>query len=737
MQRKSRSTWQTIGLVVLFITLLAMPSLLRVIYYYRGLYVPQTVPMPDHVKAVEEVPTAAHAFFQETDVATAKGTVVIDHAHGNTVQELELNVLLSRLAARGVDTVHLNEGDSLVETLRDAIAFVVIAPHTDFGPQEIEVVADFIRQGGRLLLVADPGRYAWKIEYDEYGWMYEVPVSDVTAVNSLGARFGLTFADDYVYNTARNAGNYQYVILNDLEESPLTAGLEEVIFYSAHSIPAGDQALITGDENTTSSLSEQSGDLALMSLGGQGHVLAVADLTFMTEPYNSTADNNRLIANIADFLVGGQRTYELADFPLFFGDDIKVVPMWNTEKPIAFKAEMLDRLALLKSAVEKTGRTLHWQPAVTDMDAIYVGLYGNVEFWPEVQQILASQGISFTLETVELERATPTPTPRLTPTPTPTPKTSPTPTPTPEPLKDWINFVDAGHLEAQEVALFYLGEQEGHQVLIVLAFSEAGLKDAAKILVSRDFEGCLVDENRMGFSMALCPVSFEEKDGEATPTPEPSEPSQEGGSILLVSDDDGTAMYEWWTSVYDFAEAASDLGYETAVWYTSLDGPVSLETMQEYDAVVWCTGDYQETDFNPTEDDLEAIVEYLDGGGRLILAGAFIGSAENSTSGILLDIQVAQADHPLAEGFEPDEVITLERFTAEEDYAPFILQESDPELIVFVRGPDSEFAGDPVITMDGDDLAGNKVIVFGFPIYLMPYEPRYLLATNAIQWLME
>ncbi len=38
------------------------------------------------------------------------------------------------------------------------------------------------------------------------------------------------------------------------------------------------------------------------SLSKEGKVLAIYDLTFITEPYNGILDNNQLISNIADWL---------------------------------------------------------------------------------------------------------------------------------------------------------------------------------------------------------------------------------------------------------------------------------------------------------------------------------------------------------------------------------------------------------------------------------------------------
>ncbi|MBN1935875.1 MAG: hypothetical protein JW934_14490, partial [Anaerolineae bacterium] len=282
---EKRSVWKTVGLVALFGALLVLPSLVRGFYYYRGWYDPGEIAKPGY--AVGDLPTVEMAAFVETDLAQAEGLVVVDRGHGNTFQEVELNVLLSRLTARGVENMTLNEGDDLSSALYNALALIVVAPHEPFTSAEVKAVQRFVEQGGRVLLVADPSRYAWETRYDEEFGEYQEIESDVAAINTLAASFGLAYSDDYVYNTVKNGGHYQYVILNEFADHTLTVNLEKVVLYAAHSLASVDEVLIAGDENTTSSLSEQAGGLTLLGLGGNGNVLAVSDLTFMTEPYNS------------------------------------------------------------------------------------------------------------------------------------------------------------------------------------------------------------------------------------------------------------------------------------------------------------------------------------------------------------------------------------------------------------------------------------------------------------------
>lgn len=746
-KRRVFSTLRAVGRILLFVALLIAPSLVRGGYYYRGLYSPPWVSRPDHTTV--DVPTVAAVAFADAEAQPGSGRVVFDRAHDNTVEDAELNVLLARLTTRGMEAAWLSADDALPSVLRAAAALVVIAPHKPFSAAEVEAVQRFVEQGGRLLLIGDPGRYSFRTEYDDYVGEYVVPVSDASALNSLASAFGLSFADDYIYNTTENAGNYQYVILRDFVESELTAGLEEVVFYAAHSLAAGDEMLVSANKRTTSSLSEQSGGLATVGLGGAGRVLAVSDLTFMTEPYSAVADNNRLIANIANFVAGAARTFGITEFPHFLGDEVDLISISDAAGNEALSVQFLDEGSALQRTLGSVDKKLYWstEPSAGH-DAFYLGLYKHLWLWPEVGEILAGRGISFTLETAERDRLalTPTPTPRYTSTPTSTSVISPTATPTPKPLRDWIHLAGVGPLEVKETALFYQNEYQGRQVLIVLAYGEEGLEAATSRLISGSFDDCLLDEDRFAdpaiVGLALCPTAFEAPEGEATPTPTPTPeeapettPTIETlGSVLIVSDDDGEGVYEWWTSAYQFYDIVAGQGYEPRMWSTGLDGEVTLEEMQSHRAVIWCTGDYQQEGGNPSAEELGAIGEYLGSGGRVILVGAFLGDPEERERGLLLDIRVAQADHPVADGFAVDQVIVLERLTAEEDYAPLLLGDVSPGGTVLVRGPDSEFAGEAALFVVEDEVVSSRQVVIGFPIYLLPYDVGNQLGANALRW---
>ena len=737
----AKSWLRGVGRVSLFLVLLLGPALARAAYYYRRPYVPPDVPRPDLARV--QVSGASSVPFSDEDVRSGSGIVVVDRSHGNRVDDAELNVLLARLTDRDMRATSVRPGDSLSGVLRTAAALVVVSPHALYSDDEIADVKRFVEQGGRVLLAADPSRYTVEAQFDEVSGERYVVQSDVPAINTLASAFGLAFADDYLYNTKENAGNYQYVILRDLAGGPLTEGVSEIVFYAAHSISASEEAVVRASSDTASSLREEGGTFATMALGEGGQVLAIGDFTFMTEPYNGSLDNNRLIANIADFIAGTRRTFGLTEFPHFLGSDVDLIPVFSDGDENAFSGTAVSEVAELQSALSSAGKRLHWRSeALGSHDLIYLGLYNGLEGTPKVAGMLAQQGITLTLETAERAwlALTPGPTPQAVQA-----ETTPTPTATLPPARDWIHLPGIGQVDAKENALFYQNEEAGQQVLVVLAFAEDGLRAALDRLLSGGFAGCLIDDDReadpVEASLALCPAEYA-MPAELAPTPTLPEDEMEeplpGGdvSILIVADDDGEGIYERWNSAYLLYDVVTAAGYEPQAWSTTYDGPVTAVQLEATDVVLWCTGDYQDEDGNPSPDELSMLEDYVQDGGSLLLIGAFLGDPEGRDRGLLLDIEVSDPGHPLVQGFEEGQIIELVRFGADEDYAPFTLLGLDGGRAAWVRGPASELGGEAVVASLEYEPLGGRLALVGMPLYLLPYEEGAQLGTNVLLWLL-
>ena len=265
----------------------------QTLFFYRGIY---SAP-PMNVYDVGDIQVSLHLPAEFIDVhGTGTGTVLIDSSHDNSFRPAELNLLAYRIISRGYSIEYSEGNASMEERLADASSYVVISPATAFSSEEVEQIKNFVDDGGRLMLIDDPTRPVQGSECSYYG-------SGSTAedkMNTLSTEFGIVYWDDYLYNLKDNDGNFRYIYLTDFENGSITKKLNKIVFYTACSISPLEKGMIFTDENTYSSAREVPGRYSPVVLT-DSNVLAIGDLTFLTEPYN-VLDNNQLISNIADFL---------------------------------------------------------------------------------------------------------------------------------------------------------------------------------------------------------------------------------------------------------------------------------------------------------------------------------------------------------------------------------------------------------------------------------------------------
>ena len=303
----------------------------RGFFFYSGFYNPPPSDIPSYKHIL--VPAAPSTEFSDNASDNISRTVLIDLAHDNNFEIDELNVLMLRLISQGLTIRFLKEKDELrkellgeeeeekeepldeedkkkeenqeeevldeekakeggeeeeleEEELKEALpvpnAFIIVSPQGEFSKKEKKTIGEFVDNGGKLLLIADPTKRG--------------------KINSLSLDFGLIFEPDYLYNMKENEINYRNIFVSKFKENEVTKNLEKVALYTVGSISSADGGIAFVDENTFSSLIETRGKLSPIALAQEAKVLAISDLTFMTEPYNGVLDNNQLISNIADWL---------------------------------------------------------------------------------------------------------------------------------------------------------------------------------------------------------------------------------------------------------------------------------------------------------------------------------------------------------------------------------------------------------------------------------------------------
>ncbi len=408
--------------------------------YYHGTYSPPALTRP----AVEEILLKSYAGAQEPlEVPPQRvGVALVDTGHVNRYNPAEADVLLSRIVARGYRIEFLRgrtpedrtvedfspDVEALEAKLRFASSLVVLVPGASYTPEEVALVKRFVRKGGRVLIVGDPTR--------------------TSEVNTLANGFGITFRDDYLYNVKQHEGNFQNVFFTRFTADPLTLGLQRVTFYVASSIAGTGEALVTADEDTLSSVLETNETLSPMVKDVTGRVLAISDFTFMSEPYRSVTDNDRLIANIADFLTTGRREFDLTDFPHIFNEGVDIV---------VTSPALLPQATLFKGLLLPTeGEVAFREREDFQRNTVVIGLFQDID---RVRHYLARANI--VLDDGKETRIT-------------TPFAPPI-------LKEGSG-------------LLYLDTQAGRRVLVVLAESPAAVDRLVKLLGTGEFRSGLVSD---------------------------------------------------------------------------------------------------------------------------------------------------------------------------------------------------------------------------------------------------
>jgi len=428
---------------------LLLVFLARSLYYYSGFYSPPDVPtsQPERVQALSE-PLGE-------PLASVEGltpTILVDTSHANRFDEEELSVLFGRIAAAGGRVVYHGFDDDLRQQLRSTGTFIVIANDGDFDASDMLAIDEFVRKGGRLLLIGEPTR-----------------LDDVNDLNSLAGQYGIIYQEDYIYNLVENDGSYLNVILRDFAASDLTAGLDEIVFQGAHSLRVAEGALVMGDENTYSSLREQPGDVTAVALTTNGQVLALPDLTFLTGPYNTFADNDLFIDNIVRFLLGAERSFDLLDFPYFFSSASADLVYNDTD---LLDATFEDSVRLRQALTDIGVQSLLTSAIDPGRPLIYVSLYDDKA--TAAFSALKAGGITTGTSDLTIE--------------------------------------DIGDFSRPDSALFYLHRtDDGVYQLYILADSQESIADGITILLEGRLSECLLSP-----TTALCRSAML-----ATPTPTP------------------------------------------------------------------------------------------------------------------------------------------------------------------------------------------------------------------------
>lgn len=360
--------------IIIAVLVLILPALTRALWFYRGLPERGEIATPDYASFAR--PEVSISTPDVEDIEATGGVVLLDGYHGNQFTLNEIEALTSAIQLRGGTLETVAESYSLETLLKTANAFVSVSPSVSFSQYEAQLLENFAKRGGKILVFTDATRNQLYFDYISGN---PIAYGDASAANSLLKRFGISVNDDYLYNTETNEGNFRNVLFDEFGKNELTFGLDEVALYGVRSVETDSGTiLLQGAETNLSSLDDaHHPDAGGAALSADENVAAFGDFTFLSAPYSVYTDNAALIQNLADFALSGSQTPSLELFPFLFKEDtVRIVVSPDLERDTS----LVTALGSLQSTLRLLNLKVEFSDDIPSSgDAILIGSFDAAE----------------------------------------------------------------------------------------------------------------------------------------------------------------------------------------------------------------------------------------------------------------------------------------------------------------------------------------------------------------------
>lgn len=233
----------------------------------------------------------------EPDADTA-GTVVIDDAHANRIQDSALTPFIRGLQRAGFE-IEFHEGGSLRSSLANASAFVIIDPGFGYSESEVAALQEFTGDGGRVLLFAEPNRITVS------GGLAPSITEQQANVERIATAYDLSFSPSFVYHQEDNDGNYKRVVAEPVNDAS-DAGDEVVVDTAAYVVSTGSATVLLRTPEETHTSGTDDVDRYAVAVR-TGNLIAVTDSSLLAPEEYNVADNEAFLAYLIEFLAGGDR----------------------------------------------------------------------------------------------------------------------------------------------------------------------------------------------------------------------------------------------------------------------------------------------------------------------------------------------------------------------------------------------------------------------------------------------
>lgn len=260
----------------------------------------------------------------EMDARAAGEVVVIDAGHGASIDDAQLEPLVTTLTENGAEVQFISgeRSESFNASLRRADAYVAFGAETGYTSGELAALEAFADAGGRVLMLNEPSQST------SLGGLIVVGAptggGGVPApMKELASRFGIAYGNGYLYDMQDYDLNYRNVYVSPSGGGDLTEGVDRLVFHESTPVTGGEAMFQTSETAELSQTRTQGHfDVVVRS----GNVVAVGDTSVVSQDYYRRADNEVLVGNLLDFLVSGEKRPENAPRPTDEGESPRPVP---------------------------------------------------------------------------------------------------------------------------------------------------------------------------------------------------------------------------------------------------------------------------------------------------------------------------------------------------------------------------------------------------------------------------
>lgn len=279
----------------------------------------ETFTSPDTVATVPEETGEV-----EMDARAAGEVVVIDAGHGASIDDAQLEPLVTTLTENGAEVQFISgeRSEDFNASLRRADAYVAFGAQSGYSNGELAALERFADAGGRVLLMKEPAQST------ALGRLIVIGVprggGGVPApMNELAGQFGIAYGNGYLYDMASYDLNYRSVYVTPTGGGDLTEGVDRLVFHESTPV-TGAEAVYRTSETAELSQTRKQGRFAVVVRSED--VVAIGDSSVLSQDYYRRADNEVLVGNLLDFLVSGEKRPENAPRPADEGPTRRPAP---------------------------------------------------------------------------------------------------------------------------------------------------------------------------------------------------------------------------------------------------------------------------------------------------------------------------------------------------------------------------------------------------------------------------